>query len=79
LPIKRRDAFLYEKAFKTDIYAGRFALITVFSFKNEKFSSTLRAFYKNAWIFTPVRLAFTLYFDLICFKIIAPLNLLAEK
>jgi hypothetical protein len=29
-----RDAFLYEKALKTDIYAVRFALIALFSFKN---------------------------------------------
>jgi hypothetical protein len=28
-----REAFLYEKALKTDICAVRFALITVFSFK----------------------------------------------
>jgi hypothetical protein len=42
-----RDAYLYEKAKKTDIYEVRFALITVFRFKNEIFSSTLRAFNKN--------------------------------
>jgi hypothetical protein len=29
----RTDAFLYEKAIITDIYAVRFALISVFSFK----------------------------------------------
>jgi hypothetical protein len=29
-----RDAFLYEKALETDIYAVRIALITGFSFKN---------------------------------------------
>jgi hypothetical protein len=29
-----REAFLYEKALKPTIYAVRFALITVFSFKN---------------------------------------------
>jgi hypothetical protein len=28
-----REAFLYGKALKTNIYAVRFALITVFSFK----------------------------------------------
>jgi hypothetical protein len=28
-----REAFLYEKALKTDIYAVRLALITVFSFE----------------------------------------------
>ena len=28
-----RDAFLYEKALKTDIYAVRFALTALFSFK----------------------------------------------
>jgi hypothetical protein len=32
-----RDAFLYENAFNTDIYAVRFALITVFSFKKRNF------------------------------------------
>ena len=39
--------------------------------KNEIFSSTDRAFYKNAQIFTTVRLALTLLLELICFKIIA--------
>ena len=39
--------------------------------KNEIFSSTDRAFYKNAQIFTPVRFALTLFLELICFKIIA--------
>jgi hypothetical protein len=29
-----RDAFLYEKALKTDIYAERFALTALFSSKN---------------------------------------------
>jgi hypothetical protein len=66
-----REAFLYEKALKTDICAVRFALITVFSLKNEIFSSTLRAFYKNAHFFTTVRLALTLFLELICFKKIA--------
>jgi hypothetical protein len=69
--IEKREAFLYEKALKTDICAERFALITVFSFKNRIFSSTLRAFYKNAQFFTTVRLALTLFLELICFKIIA--------
>jgi hypothetical protein len=41
------DAFLYEKALKADIHAVRFALITVFSFINEIFSSKLRAFTKT--------------------------------
>jgi hypothetical protein len=31
--LEKREAFLFEKAIKTDIYAVRFALITVFSFK----------------------------------------------
>jgi hypothetical protein len=31
--LEKREAFLYEKALKTDIYAVRIALITVFSFK----------------------------------------------
>jgi hypothetical protein len=39
--------------------------------KNEIFSSTDRAFYKNAQIFTTVRLALTLFLELICFKKIA--------
>jgi hypothetical protein len=39
-----RDAFFYEKSLKTDIYAVRFALIALFSRKNECFSSTNRAF-----------------------------------
>jgi hypothetical protein len=62
---------LYEKALKRDIYAVRFALTALFSFKNEIFSSTDRAFCKNAQIFTMVRLALTLFLELICFKIIA--------
>jgi hypothetical protein len=32
-----REAFLYEKVLKTDIYAVQFALITVFSFKKRNF------------------------------------------
>jgi hypothetical protein len=32
-----REAFLYEKALKTDIFAVRFALKTVFSFKKLNF------------------------------------------
>jgi hypothetical protein len=63
-----REAFLYEKAIKTDICAVRFALTAL---KNEIFSSTDRAFYKNAQIFTTARLALTLFLELICFKIIA--------
>jgi hypothetical protein len=51
----KRESFSYEKAIKTDIYEVRFALIIVFSFKNYIISSTLRALYKNAQIFTPVR------------------------
>jgi hypothetical protein len=35
--------------------------------QNEIFSSTDRAFYKNAQIFTTVRLALTLLLELICF------------
>jgi hypothetical protein len=57
-----RDAFLYEKARKTNICAVRFALKALFSFKNEIFSSTDRTFYKNAQIFTTVRLALTFFF-----------------
>jgi hypothetical protein len=56
-----REAFLYEKALKTDICAVRFALTALFSFKNEIFSSTDRAYYKNAHIFTTVRFAITLF------------------
>ena len=66
-----RDAFLYGKAIKTNIYAVRFALTALFSFKNKIFSSTDRAFYKNAQLSTPVRFALTLFLELICFKIIA--------
>jgi hypothetical protein len=42
------DAFFYKKTVKTDIYAVRFALTALFSCENEIFSSTDRAFYKNA-------------------------------
>jgi hypothetical protein len=35
--LEKREAFLYEKALKTDIYAVRLALITVFSFKKRNF------------------------------------------
>jgi hypothetical protein len=58
--LEKREAFLYEKALKRDICAVRFALTALFCFKNEIFSSTDRAFYKNAQIFTTVRLALTL-------------------
>jgi hypothetical protein len=50
-------------------YASR--LQNYLALKNEIFSSTDRAFYKNAQIFTTVWLALTLFLDLICFKIIA--------
>jgi hypothetical protein len=69
--LEKREAFLYEKALKTDICAVRFALAALFSFKNEIYSSTLRALYKYAQIFTRVRLALMLFLELICFKIIA--------
>jgi hypothetical protein len=45
--LEKREAFLYEKALKTDICAVRFVLTALFSFKNEIFSSTDRAIYKN--------------------------------
>jgi hypothetical protein len=32
-----REAFLYEKALKTDFYTVRFALKALFSFKNRNF------------------------------------------
>jgi hypothetical protein len=35
-------------------YAIHFALMTVFSFKNEIFSRTVRTLYKIAWILTTV-------------------------
>jgi hypothetical protein len=50
-------------------YASR--LQNYLALKNEIFSSTDRAFYKNAQIFTTVWLALTLLLELICFKIIA--------
>jgi hypothetical protein len=50
-------------------YASR--LKHYLALKNEIFSSTLRAFYKNAQIFTTVRLALTLLLELIWIKIIA--------
>jgi hypothetical protein len=48
--LEMREAFLYEKAMKTDIYAVFFALITLFSFEKPKnlavrialFTKTLR-------------------------------------
>jgi hypothetical protein len=49
---KYRDALLYEKSLKTDIYVVRFAFIAL---KNQIINSTDRAFYKNAQIYTPVR------------------------
>ncbi len=53
--LEKREAYLYEKAIKTDIYAARFLLITVNRFKKRNFSSMLRTFYKNTQIYTPVR------------------------
>jgi hypothetical protein len=60
-----RVAFLYEKALKKIFmrYASR--LQHYLALKNEIFSSTVRAFYKNAQIFTTVRFSL--------------LNFLAEK
>jgi hypothetical protein len=58
-----RGAFLYEKALKKQIfvqYASR--LQHYLALKNEIFSSKLRAYYKNAQIFTTVRFALTLLF-----------------
>jgi hypothetical protein len=66
-----REAFLYEKALKQIFvrYASR--LQHYLALKNEIFSSTDRASYKDARIFTTVRLALALFLELICFKIIA--------
>jgi hypothetical protein len=50
-------------------YASR--LQHYLALKYEIFSSTDRAYYKNAQIFTTVPLALTLFLELICFKIIA--------
>ena len=54
--LEKREAFLYEEALKRDICAVQHYL----ALKNEIFSSKDRAFYKNAQIFTPVRLELTL-------------------
>jgi hypothetical protein len=35
--LEKREAFLYEKALKTDVYAVRFALTALFSFKIRNF------------------------------------------
>jgi hypothetical protein len=53
----------YMKKLRTDIHAVRFALTALFSFKNEIFSRSGRAFYKNGQIFTPVKL----FLELSCF------------
>jgi hypothetical protein len=50
-------------------YASR--LQQYLALNNEILSSTDRGFYKNAQIFTTVRLTLTLLLELICFKIIA--------
>jgi hypothetical protein len=50
-------------------YASR--LQHYLALKYEIFSSTDRAFYKNAQIFNTVRLALTLFLELIWIKIIA--------
>jgi hypothetical protein len=50
-------------------YASR--LQHYLALKNEIFCSTDHAFYKNTQIFTTVRLALTLFLELICFNIIA--------
>jgi hypothetical protein len=52
-----RDAFLYENALKTDIYAVRFALTALFSFKKRNFlAAWIALFTKNAQ-FSRFRLA----------------------
>jgi hypothetical protein len=58
-------------------YASR--LQHYLALKNEIFSSTDRAFYKNAQIFTTVRLAIALFLELICLKKIAELFALLKK
>jgi hypothetical protein len=50
-------------------YASR--LQHYFALKNEIFSRTDPAFYKNAQIFTTIRFTLTFFLGLICFKIIA--------
>jgi hypothetical protein len=35
--LEKREPFLYEKALKTDIYAVRFSLTALFSFKKRNF------------------------------------------
>jgi hypothetical protein len=50
-------------------YASR--LQHYLALKNEIFSSSDRAYYKNAQIFTTVRLPLKLLLELICLKIIA--------
>jgi hypothetical protein len=44
--LEKREAFLYEKALKTDICAVRFALTALFSFKKNEIY-TVRALYKT--------------------------------
>ena len=46
-----RETFLYEKAIKTDIYAERFTLITVFSFKKRIFYQYASRFLQKRPIF----------------------------
>jgi hypothetical protein len=43
--------FLYEKSFKKDIYAVRFALITVISFKKRNFQQYASRFLQKRPIF----------------------------
>jgi hypothetical protein len=50
-------------------YASR--LLQYLALNNEISSSTVRAFYKNAQIFTAILLALKLFLELICFMIIA--------
>jgi hypothetical protein len=70
--LEKREAFLYEKAIKTDIYAVRFELITVFSFKKRNFLQDASRFLQKRPIFHygTVR-ANAFFFELICFNIIA--------
>jgi hypothetical protein len=59
--LEKREAFLNEKAKKKQIFMRNASRLQHYlALKNEIFSSTDRAFYKNAQIFTTVRLVLKL-------------------
>jgi hypothetical protein len=69
--LEKREAFLYEKALKTDICAVRFALTALFSFKKRNFYQYGSRFIQKRSDFHYGTARANAFLEMICFKIIA--------